>query len=156
MRAKRRGGVYIAVLGVTLFVTVIGLSAMLLVESERETRIAVSESRQARTDARSAMEIALSRIAEDRITSDASPSASSVHVPCSTSMPCAAAISSNVRRLIESMMPSSTAGAWTTPRARNRTPNVGPSSTSCSPGVTSSASSPPARRARLVAAMLKA
>ncbi len=65
MSTTRRGGVYIAVLGVTLFVTLIGLSAMLLVETERETRIAVSESRIARTDARSVMEIALSRVAED-------------------------------------------------------------------------------------------
>lgn len=65
MTRAERGGVYIAVLGVTLFVTLIGLSAMLLVETERETRDAVSEARIARTDARSAVEIALSRVAAD-------------------------------------------------------------------------------------------
>lgn len=65
MTRAERGGVYIAVLGVTLFVTLIGLSAMLLVETERETRDAVSDARVARTDARSAVEIALTRVAAD-------------------------------------------------------------------------------------------
>ncbi|MFI4898092.1 MAG: carbohydrate binding domain-containing protein [Phycisphaerales bacterium JB059] len=66
MNRTERGGVYIAVLGVTLFVTLVGLSAMYLVNTERETRIAVSEARSARIDARSAIEIALSRVAADR------------------------------------------------------------------------------------------
>ena len=65
MSRHERGGVYIAVLGVTLFVTLVGLSSMLLVETQRQTRVAVSDSRAVRIDARSALEIALTRVAGD-------------------------------------------------------------------------------------------
>lgn len=65
MSRSERGGVFIAVLGVTLFVTLVGLSAMMLVGSEREALRAVSEARLASTDAHSAIEIALTRVAGD-------------------------------------------------------------------------------------------
>ncbi len=64
-RSARRGGVYIAVLGVTLFVTLIGLSAMLLIDTERRTRTTIGDARIVRTDARSGLEIALMRVASD-------------------------------------------------------------------------------------------
>jgi len=60
---NRRGGIYIAVLGVTTLVTVIGVSGILLADVQRQTSAARLDSAAARFEAQSALEVALSRVA---------------------------------------------------------------------------------------------
>ncbi len=62
-QSDRRGGVYIAVLGVTTFVTVIGVSGVLLAGVQRETAETRAEGASSRLAAQSALALALSRVA---------------------------------------------------------------------------------------------
>ncbi|MEZ6242901.1 MAG: carbohydrate binding domain-containing protein [Phycisphaerales bacterium] len=59
----RRGGIYIAVLGVTTFVTVIGISGLLLADVQRQTSEVRLDSVAARFEAQSALGVAMSRVA---------------------------------------------------------------------------------------------
>ncbi len=61
---SRRGGIYIAVLGVTTLVTVVGLSGLLLADVQRQTAETRLESGASRFEAQSALGVAMSRVAQ--------------------------------------------------------------------------------------------
>jgi len=61
----RRGGIYIAVLGSSMLVTLIGLSALMLVRGQRLQVNAAIDTDQARLNAEAGAELAIQRIASD-------------------------------------------------------------------------------------------
>lgn len=63
--ARCRGSVYLLVLGTAMLVTLLGLSALLLVRVERRMDTAAQDAVQARLFAQSAIELALQRMAAD-------------------------------------------------------------------------------------------
>lgn len=64
-RARCGGGVYLAVLGAAMIITVIGVSALLAVTVQRRISIATSEATAARFHAHAAIELALHQLAND-------------------------------------------------------------------------------------------
>lgn len=65
LRTMRRGGVYIAVLGAAMLVSLIGMSALAMVRAQRLTAATAADSDAARLYAESAVELGLQLIASD-------------------------------------------------------------------------------------------